>query len=823
MSLAAKLRRLGQMDLAEVRFRMAQHWRIRQERMTQGRNGHAALRVRPDAESLATHFAGRRQPRFFWPLDERATIVDALRHHPKQHVERVLQEADRLLAHRLRIFSYPQVDAGPQIPWRRDLVHGVESGLDHWSEIRYLDFTAAGDSKIVWEPNRFQQAFLLGQGWLLTGDEKCAEECLAQFEHWTSENPRRRGINWASSLEAAFRIWSWLWMLYLLDGSRALSGARSARVLAEVAEHAGFIEENLSTYFAPNTHLLGEGFSLYCAGLLLPELAGADGWRAAGRRILEEQMERQVRPDGTHAEQSLYYHRYATDFFLCAAILAERNAAPFSAAWRARLERMCDFLLHTQWPDGLHPMTGDDDGGRLLAFAPPDEATRASDYRSTLATAAVFFHRGDFAAAAGSCRAETMWLLGGGAESQFAELAARQQARPGSGVFRDGGQVVQRAESQAGTRMLVFDGGPMGMGACGHGHADALQVLCSADGVEWLVDAGTFVYTSDRAARDAFRSTHFHSTLCVDGKNQAVATDFFKWSGIPRVRLELALDSPWLDVAMASHDGYGRTPHPVLHRRSVVFFKPNAWLITDEVSGLGEHELQFHWTFSPSVTLDRVVNGWLARQGNASLLLQTPAGLTSRVVRGQERPLHGWISGNYGHRGPAPVLAATCRAKLAPNRTLRFHWRLQPAPTAADTDVELHDEPGPGLRMNLRTGDSEDVLLVRAQETRDSGARYWTDADAAWLRRSRALAPGCESITILNGGWVTDAGRTLVRAESMLDRLHVELRGGHADVAAQPPRRMAILAAGTRKVRVNGAAAEFRRDGDYILLEGGRS
>jgi hypothetical protein len=40
---------------------------------------------------------------------------------------------------------------------------------------------------------------------------------FAQWTHWHKENPYPKGMNWASSLEVAFRSLSWIWTFFLLQ------------------------------------------------------------------------------------------------------------------------------------------------------------------------------------------------------------------------------------------------------------------------------------------------------------------------------------------------------------------------------------------------------------------------------------------------------------------------------------------------------------------------------------------------------------------------------------------------------------------------------
>ncbi len=805
MSAAEKLRRLSEMSGAELRFRVAQRLRIAREQWLDSPNGAAARPAAGDESFTPSKLLSRGTPAFFFSPRERESLAAAHTRLFPGRREEILAQAERICAHRFRIFAFPEVQAGEKIPWRRDLVHGKETRLDHWARIPYLDFETAGDSKIVWEPNRHQHFFTLGQAWFLSGDERYAGECLAQFEHWQQENPPRRGINWASSLEAAFRSWSWLWAMHLLAGSRALTPARLGGMTRALAQHARFISENLSTYFSPNTHLLGEGFALFAIGTLLPDLPGAAEWRETGRRVLLEQMDAQVRPDGSHAEQSSYYHLYATEFFLYAAILAGHNAIPFPAAWREKLARMVEYVLHLTLPSGRLPMFGDADGGRVLAVAP----RVPHDPAPVLSVAGAFFRRADFAAAATRPREECFWLFDG-----HCEPAGNAAPPLGSRAFLDSGMVTFRAGSGGVARVLMFDAGPQGMPGSAHGHCDALSVVCAAGGVEWLTDPGTHVYSSDRASRDYFRSTAAHNTASVDGEQQAVPVDIFKWRDLPPVRLERWLTSRTVDFAAASHTGYFRLPQGILHRRHVLFVKPEYWLVSDEFHGSGAHSLEFFFHFTPGVRLESRHGAWLASAGSAQFLIVPPRaeGLELRAYAQSETPPAAGYSEDYGHRVPAPLLRATARATLD-SGPLRFHWLLWPS---AATWPQLREENSAGLALSIQTEAWTDHLAVRTAGKDAACADISSDAELLWVRRDTSGSLQC--LTMLNGCCVDSAGRALLRAESYLDRLEMSRTGDLLEMDALPARAMRIYAPGATRVRVNNSEVRATRSGDWMEL-----
>ena len=125
-------------------------------------------------------------------------------------------------------------------------------------------------------------------------------------------------MNWASTLEVAFRALSWIWVDHLIATADPAADDFRTELRQAIGEHAVYIDHYLSTYFAPNTHLLGEALALFFIGVLYPQFEMAQRWRDRGWQILLEQSARQVRADGFHFEQSVYYHVYALDMFLWA-------------------------------------------------------------------------------------------------------------------------------------------------------------------------------------------------------------------------------------------------------------------------------------------------------------------------------------------------------------------------------------------------------------------------------------------------------------------------------------------------------------------------
>ncbi|MEP7351640.1 MAG: alginate lyase family protein [Acidobacteriota bacterium] len=511
-------------------------------------------------------------------LPDPEAVAAAVRLSPNRqaYLQQVEGLADELLTHRFRLLGLEPVDLGSPIPWRRDFLHGQETGLDYFRRIPYLDFQRAGDHKVIWELNRHQHLVLLAQAFLLTGRREFLDEIPRQLDHWMLENPVQKGIHWASALEVAFRALSWLWVLHLVG--KHLPEDFRRRWMRSLHHHGLHLEHNLSFYFSPNTHLLGEAVALDALGRLLPDMPRSAQWRSLGSKTVLEQMQRQVREDGSHFEQSSYYHLYSVDFFLFFLVLH-----PEAPEWyRGKLVKMVDFLSALVSSQGILPLIGDEDGGRF--FHPYGERNRFA--QATLVSCANLLQRTDWLPSHGGLELEqAVWWM---ASDSLDRSNRRAALLPDSSRwFADTGLAVLRSEKAH----VILDAGNFGAGSAGHSHADTLSMVAFVDGRELLIDPGTFTYISDPAARQRFRGTAAHNTVSIDSLEQAVPQGPFRWTTPPQVELLHWDSTDSCDILDACCRYGGFT-----HRRSVVFQKPGILVVLDRVTGpAGSHRIEQGW------------------------------------------------------------------------------------------------------------------------------------------------------------------------------------------------------------------------------------
>src|SRR5215472_2743133 len=163
--------------------------------------------------------------KFFFSPDDLPQLTGLLRQRLSTEAEAIIREADELCRHRFRLLGYTDLDYGTEIDWHLDAVHGKRAPLEPWFKIPFLNFAEVGDHKVTWELSRHQHLVTLAKAWRLTGEVRYVDELLAQWYSWQRANPYPLGINWASSLEVAFRSLSWLWVGQLLADCEAVTQA----------------------------------------------------------------------------------------------------------------------------------------------------------------------------------------------------------------------------------------------------------------------------------------------------------------------------------------------------------------------------------------------------------------------------------------------------------------------------------------------------------------------------------------------------------------------------------------------------------------------
>jgi hypothetical protein len=272
-------------------------------------------------------------------------------------------------------------------------------------------------------------------------------------------------------------------------------------------------------------------------------------------------------------------------------------------------------------------------------------------------------------ARAGGFSEDAFWLLGPAGLDIFQSLKDEGHDLQ-TAHFPRGGFYVMRK----GTNYLLVSCGTVGTGGQGnHKHNDLLSFELYAGDKAFIVDPGTYLYTSNADWRNLFRSTRYHNTIVIDGQeqNRFDPRQIFKMTPDAGVVVHDWLSTPDLDRLDVEHSGYARLERPVSHRRKFEFLKNEpSWKIIDVLAGQGEHTAHWYFHFDAGIELASLGEGTFRTCcDGTNLELRIRAELQQFRFEIED----GWVSRRYGHKLPAKVLhiSGTFASKCRTDFTIR--------------------------------------------------------------------------------------------------------------------------------------------------------
>jgi uncharacterized heparinase superfamily protein len=501
---------------------------------------------------------------------------------------RILQDAECALAHQVDLLGSGLVSLGQTIDWHKDYKTGFDWPPAYFRGIEYSNLERPSDVKFPWEVSRLQWLMPAGQAYLLTKDERYALGVREVLEQWMGANPYAHSVNWACTMEVALRILTWSWFFHVFHNSQAWADeAFRTRFLRMLYLHGDFTARNLEKSDVNGNHYTADASGLVFAGLFFGERGWAAAhWHALGWQILNEEMAKQVFPDGVDYEASVPYHRLVLELFLFPALYRIKRGMEIPVAYRDRLLAMARFTAAYSRADGSVPLWGDADDARALPFG----GQLINDHRYLLALVGTVFDNTQLLSFFSGDVAEVFWCLGERAAHSLTQRKIATQ-QPLSQAFPDGGFYIMRHESDH----VFIDCGPIGLaGRGGHGHNDALSFEAALCGVHLVTDSGAYIYTADYKARNRFRSTGSHNTPNVDGEeiNRFIRPDYL-WNLHDDAKPELIewQVSDVCDRFRGQHSGYDRLHSPVRPIRTIeLHHAEHRLLIQDEFTGEGAHD-----------------------------------------------------------------------------------------------------------------------------------------------------------------------------------------------------------------------------------------
>lgn len=612
----------------------------------------------PGTPTACEEYAGFKRQQslpFFFPLGVPPLVPDAIRKAPAQRQPDLRRRLD-LLAEDRCVYFFRTPSPSP-VDWAANPLEETRCPADRdWFDIP--DFRSEqGDMRTMWEPARAAWALDLARARAHGVSIDAGGLFWRWVDSWMNACPPFRGPQWKCGQESSTRLLAIMIGAWSLADDPATTPQRWTQ-LARLAWATGYRVFHHIDYAVSqkNNHALSEALGLLLIAQLFPELRDAARWGATGRRVLSQELARQVADDGSYVQHSMGYHRVMLQVSLAALRLAELAERPFEPGVYDRLARAGEFLFElSDRTSGRCPNYGNNDGALPLPLNECD----FTDFRPVLQATHYLVQRKRLFGS-GPWDEDLLWLFGAAALPAHAE----PPRWPGATAFRDGGYyTLQGRESWAMIRCHTWRDRPA--------HYDQLHLDLWWRGQNVIQDCGTFRYYDAKRpdVEHYFKSSRAHNLVEVGGREPLTLASRFLWLPWPRGAARRfdagGLEDARLGVFEGESFDYLRRPWRTMVRRSVIRRAPDTWVVVDDLCGRGASGAVLRW---------HLLDGpYRFDAGDFAVRLETPEGVFSlalaawpaapqscTMVRGRDEAhrVQGFSAPYYGRREPIPVIEA---------------------------------------------------------------------------------------------------------------------------------------------------------------------
>ena len=513
--------------------------------------------------------------------------------------------------------------------------------------------------------HKFYYAVGLARAFESTGSKAYLERWQALTCSWIEQ---RIPADFIAADVTGRRLQNWVYAWSIFVRSPLLPADFHRELLVSLHRQT---EALLARLHQARNHRTLELYAIFLLATAFPEFAEAARWRTFALTELEANAAADFQADGAHCEQSTHYHCIVLRNFLNVARLAKLNGISLSGDFEDILRRALVFGAWMHRPDGEIPALSDADCGAYLS------------------------------------------LLSEGARLLGCETALLEAHRERSAHFAQSGYVVLKSAADApmetprDRRYLVFDAGHTGEG--NHGHLDALSFEAYAYGAPIVVDPGRYTYAEAGAVnwRAAFRGTAAHSTIQIDGRDQAryePAGRKWKITG-PRAQAHVCafVSTEHADYV---HGEVISAEYEARHERRIFFVDGRHWLIVDTLTARDQHAYDLRFQLTPEALGLVEIAGdgrrWEAATPHAHFTCVASDSVRARIETG-------WVSRRYGHKSEAPRLLFS-----AEGEDFVFATLLAPLRSGPLALVDFEHRDGALCARVLHAGAGvEDTLIIR--------------------------------------------------------------------------------------------------------------
>lgn len=485
------------------------------------------------------------------------------------------------------------------------------------------------DQNLFWEANPLGELewshflhrhhFLrsLVKGYVQTGEERIVPTIDSIVKDWILAHPAPVGSNGGAgptweTLTVAWRLREWFWIMGTIWPHHLFSTGTKKLMFRSIWEHAQSLMDHQGH---PNNWIIVESSALALVGLLFPVFRDSTTWFETGLGRLFDQLKCQFFPDGAHFEISPLYHAICINALLEVTRVAEFTGHFLPSSFYKTLEKGFEYLMNLARPNFTWPSIN-------------DSAGIDRNYSQILFNAASVFNRPDFE-----------WMASNG-------KSGIPPNRSGLRIFQDVGICVIRTVEENRHHWALFRAGPAG---AFHAHNDLLSFEIFDGATPWLVDPGITGYAPGMLTSH-YRSALAHNAVVVDGieplRNTQPIQERIKPRGDSIKTFEGANFMAVTGVSKELSDLQGNSSQL---KRTLILLKRRIWILVENISGTGSHEIVHNWQFSSHVdTVELVERNHIVAAGKSMefciQMVDPRLNLEIDWACGVLDPPRGWVS-----------------------------------------------------------------------------------------------------------------------------------------------------------------------------------
>lgn len=367
------------------------------------------------------------------------------------------------------------IDGYKLIDWQKDYNSSYNWEFKWFKDIKFGN-NSGNDIKVPWEIGRLQHLPMLAIEFEKTKSEQLLFEIRNQIFDFMASNPPNFGVQWMTSMDIGIRLVNIIFTLFTINRKKQLFGRNELELIdSYLFDHYLHIKENIEySEGMRGNHYLSNICSLIIYISFIDDNEAKDLLLGKYKRLLEQELEFQFNDDGTNFEGSTRYHIFTNQMIITVDMILKKYS--LGQLPKVKMNNIASFtleLLEYEFP----PQIGDNDSGFYWKVLDSEKYTYDS----------------------------------------IKKLIEKHYEVEVKHNYNKFGYIRRKFDKFN----LIFKCGKLGQkGKGGHDHNDNLSYQLYLEKQPFIVDIGSYCYTSNYEQRNKYRSTRSHNALWIEGIEQ---------------------------------------------------------------------------------------------------------------------------------------------------------------------------------------------------------------------------------------------------------------------------------------------------------------